>query len=157
MPLLDIFKRKKIKKEKERIKPEVKPKVIEKPKGEKIPEAKPTRVKTTTRPPRPPASRAPRKTVVGEAYRVLKTPQVTEKATGLVGQNQYVFKVWPRANKVETKKAIEDLYGVDVISVKIIKVPRKRRKLGRISGWRKGYKKAIVKIKEGQKIEVLPR
>lgn len=101
--------------------------------------------------------RVPRKTIVGEAWRALKTPQVTEKATGLVGQNQYVFKVWPRANKVETKKAIEDLYGVDVISVKIIKVPRKRRRLGRISGWRKGYKKAIVKIKEGQKIEVLPR
>jgi large subunit ribosomal protein L23 len=101
--------------------------------------------------------RVPRKTVAGEAYRVLKTPQVTEKATGLVGQNQYVFKVWPKANKVETKKAIENLYGVDVISVKIIKVPRKRRRLGRISGWRKGYKKAIVKIKEGQKIEVLPR
>ena len=155
MPLLDIFKRKKIKKEKERIKPEVKPKVIEKPKGEKIPEAKPTRVKTTTRQPRSPAERAPKR--VGEAWRVLKTPQVTEKATGLVGQNQYVFKVWPRANKVETKKVIEDLYGVDVISVKIIKVPRKRRRLGRISGWRKGYKKAIVKIKEGQKIEVLLR
>jgi len=94
---------------------------------------------------------------VGEAYRVLKTPQVTEKATGLVGQNQYVFKVWPRANKVEAKKAIEGLYGVDVISVKIIKVPRKRRRLGKIQGFRKGYKKAIVKIKEGQKIEVLPR
>ena len=169
MPLLDIFKRKKIKKEKERIKPEVKPKVIEKLKGEKIPEAKPTRVKTATRQPHPrslpqvggrrggrsPAERVPKR--VGEAWRVLKTPQVTEKATGLVGQNQYVFKVWPRANKVETKKAIEDLYGVDVISVKIIKVPRKRRRLGRISGWRRGYKKAIVKIKEGQKIEVLPR
>ena len=155
MPLLDIFKRKKIEKEKERIKPEVKPKVVEKPKGEKIPEAKSTKVKTTTRQPRPPTERAPKR--VGEAWRVLKTPQVTEKATGLVDQNQYVFKVWPRANKVETKKAIEDLYGVDVISVKIIKVPRKRRRLGRISGWRKGYKKAIVKIKEGQKIEVLLR
>ena len=155
MPLLDIFKRKKIKKEKEKIKPEVKPKVIEKPKGEKIPEDKSTRVKTTTRPPRPPAERVPKR--VGEAYRALKTPQVTEKATGLVGQNQYVFKVWPRTNKVETKKAIEDLYGVDVVSVKIINVPRKRRRLGKISGWRKGYKKAIVKIKEGQKIEVLPR
>ena len=155
MPLLDIFKRKKIKKEKERIKPEVKPKVIEKPKGEKISEAKPIKVKTTTRPPRSPAGRAPKR--VGRAWRALKAPQVTEKATGLVGQNQYVFKVWPRANKVETKKAIEDLYGVDVISVKIIKVPRKRRRLGRISGWRKGYKKAIVKIKEGQKIEILLR
>jgi len=155
MPLLDIFKSKKIKKERERVKPEVKPKVIEKPKGEKIPEAKPTRVKATTRQPRPPVERAPKR--VGGAWRVLKTPQVTEKATGLVGQNQYVFKVWPKANKVETKKAIEDLYGVDVVSVKIIKVPRKRRRLGKISGWRRGYKKAIVKIKEGQKIEVLPR
>ncbi len=88
---------------------------------------------------------------------ILKTPHITEKSTDLVGKNQYVFKVWPKANKIEIKKAIEDLYGVDVLDVKIIKVPPKRRRLGRISGWRKGYKKAIVKIKEGQKIEVLPR
>ena len=138
MAIRDIFKKKPKEKPAEEIKP------AEKPKGIK---------KEVAAVPK----RAPRKTVAGETYRVLKTPQVTEKATALVGQNQYVFKVWPRANKVETKKAIEDLYEVDVISVKIIKVPRKRRRLGRISGWRKGYKKAIVKIKEGQKIEVLPR
>ena len=150
MPLLDIFKRKKIKKEKERIKPEeikdyyppttlpIKGGAPEKPPNK----AKPLKVKESK---------------IGDTWRVLKTPQVTEKAAGLVGQNQYVFKVWPRANKVEAKKAIEGLYGVDVISVKIIKVPRKRRRLGKIQGFRKGYKKAIVKIKEGQKIEVLPR
>lgn len=130
MPLRNIFKKKK---------PSVEKKTVEKSVE------------------KPPEIVRPKAKKVGEAYRILKTPQVTEKATGLVGQNQYVFKVWPRANKVETKKAIEDLYGVDVISVKIIKVPRKRRRLGRISGFRKGYKKAIVKIKEGQKIEVLPR
>jgi large subunit ribosomal protein L23 len=138
MALRDIFKKKPKKKPVKKIKPVEKPKETEKEAG-----AAPKRV--------------PRKTVAGETYRVLKIPQVTEKATGLAGQNQYVFKVWPRANKLETKKAIEDLYGVDVVSVKIIKVPRKQRRLGRISGWRKGYKKAIVKIKEGQKIEVLPR
>jgi len=120
---------------------------IEKPK-EEIPLEKPVEVK-------PP--KVKREVKVGEAYRILKTPQVTEKATDLTKKNQYVFKVWPGANKVEIKKAIEDLYGVDVLDVKIIKVPRKKRRLGRISGWRKGYKKAIVKIKEGQKIEVLPR
>ena len=147
MAILDIFKRKKIKEKKE-IKPEAKP--IKKPRE------KPKVVKKAEEE-RPSEIARPKAKKVGEAYRVLKTPQVTEKATDLVGQNQYVFKVWPRANKVETKKAIEGLYGVDVISVKIIKVPRKRRRLGRISGWRKGYKKAIVKIKEGQKIEVLPR
>lgn len=91
------------------------------------------------------------------AYRILKTPHVSEKATGLTEKNQYVFKVWPGVNKFEIKDAVEDLYGVDVISVKIINVPRKKRRLGRISGWRKKYKKAIIEVKEGQKIEVLPR
>ena len=104
---------------------------------------------------RPP--QAKREKVIGEAYRILKTPHVTEKATDLVKKNQYVFKVYSRANKVEIKKAIEDLYGVDVLGVKVINLPPKRRRLGKIMGWRKGYKKAIVKIKEGQKIEVLPR
>jgi large subunit ribosomal protein L23 len=94
---------------------------------------------------------------VAGVSRILKSPQVTEKATDLTKKNQYVFKIWPEANKVEVKKAIENLYGVDVLAVKIINVPAKRRRLGRIRGWRKGYKKAIVKIKEGQKIEVLPR
>jgi large subunit ribosomal protein L23 len=88
---------------------------------------------------------------------VLESPHITEKATELTKHNQYVFRVLPRANKVEVKKDVENLYGVDVVDVKIINVPRKRRRLGRFLGWRKGYKKAIVKIKEGQKIEVLPR
>ena len=125
------------------------PKREEKPK--EIKEEKPLET-VEVRPPQ-----AKREKVIGEAYRILKTPQVTEKATDLVKKNQYVFKVSSRANKNEVKKAIESVYGVDVISVRIINVPAKRRRLGRQRGWRKGYKKAIVKIKTGQKIEVLPR
>ena len=138
MGLLDIFKKKK------------KEKPTEVKKEEPIKEmtgVKPQSVKPT----------AKKEKIIGEAYRVLKTPHVTEKATDLTKKNQYLFKIWPGANKLEVKKAIKDLYGVDVLSVKIINVPSKRRRLGRISGWRKGYKKAIVRIKEGQKIEVLPR
>jgi large subunit ribosomal protein L23 len=131
MPLGDIFKRKK--KKEEPIK------IVEKTKEEVL------------------LSKKERKPVMSEAYRILKTPHITEKATLLAEKNQYVFKVWSEANKTEIKKAIENLYGVDVLGVKIINIPRKRRRLGRISGWRKGYKKAIVRIKEGQKIEVLPR
>jgi len=138
MAILDRFKRKKEKIEKG--------KEVEKPIEEKIPETTPE-VKP----------RKVKEKIIGQAYKILRIPQVTEKATDLAKKNQYVFKVYSGANKVEIKKAIEDLYGVDVISVKIIKVPRKQRRLGRIRGWRKGYKKAIVKIKEGQKIEVLPR
>ncbi|OIO44574.1 MAG: 50S ribosomal protein L23 [Parcubacteria group bacterium CG1_02_36_42] len=90
-------------------------------------------------------------------YQILKAPHITEKTTNLAEKNQYVFRVWQKANKNEIKKAIENLYKVKVMDVKIINVPAKRRRLGRISGWRKGYKKAIVRLKEGQKIEVLPR
>jgi len=88
---------------------------------------------------------------------ILKFPHITEKASDLAKENQYVFKVFKKANKIQVKKSVEDLYGVDVLDVKIINVPRKKRMIGRISGWRKGYKKAIVKIKKGQKIEIMPR
>lgn len=91
------------------------------------------------------------------AYRVLVSPHITEKATDLGKENKYVFKVFPKTNKIEIKKAIEGLYGVDVVSVRIINVPRRQRRVGKQMGWRKGYRKAIVKIKKGQKIEIMPR
>ncbi|MBZ1348270.1 MAG: 50S ribosomal protein L23 [Candidatus Nealsonbacteria bacterium] len=93
--------------------------------------------------------------ISGLAYRALKTPHVTEKASDLNKKNQYVFKIFPRANKAEVKKAIEDVFKVNVLGVKIINVPKKKRRMGRIKGFRKGYKKAIIRIKKDQKIEVL--
>jgi large subunit ribosomal protein L23 len=86
---------------------------------------------------------------------VIKRPILTEKATKLSQNNQYLFEVSKSANKEEIKKMIENLYKVDVLNVKIVKLPPKQRRLGRIYGWKKGIKKAIVKIKEGQKIEAL--
>jgi large subunit ribosomal protein L23 len=86
---------------------------------------------------------------------VLKKPVLTEKARELAKKNQFVFIVEKSANKNEIKKAIENFYKVEVLDVKILKIPSKPRRLGRISGERKEYKKAIVKIKEGQKIEVM--
>ena len=88
---------------------------------------------------------------------ILKAAHVTEKAGDLAGKNQYIFKVYPEANKIEVKRAVEDLFKINVTSVKIINVPKKKRRLGKISGWRKRYKKAIVGIKKGQKIDILPR
>ena len=69
--------------------------------------------------------------------------------------NQYIFKVSPNYNKKEIEKAVEGVYGVDVLSVNIIKIPSKKRRMGRIQGHKKGYTKAIVKIKENQKIEIV--
>lgn len=92
------------------------------------------------------------------SFDVLKEPYITEKATDLEKENKYIFKIFPEKNKIEVKKAIESLYKVKVVNVKIINIPRKKRRVGRrTEGWRKGYKKAIVRIKDGQKIEMLSR
>ncbi len=88
---------------------------------------------------------------------ILKGPQITEKATELKDKNQYVFKVADSANKSEIKKAVEEVYGVKVIKVRTIKVPRRKRRLGRSVGWKKGYKKAVVSLKKDQTIDIMPR
>ncbi len=98
---------------------------------------------------------------LAQAYNHIKEPYITEKAVGLGKKNKYVFEVSREANKPEIKKAINSLYGVEVEKVHIVKIAPKRRRLGRHEGWRKGLKKprkkAIVTLKEGEKIELLPR
>lgn len=89
-----------------------------------------------------------------EAHRILKKPVITEKSTNLnAWHNQYVFAVMPQVNKNEIKKAIQDLYGVKVERVNIINVPGKVRRLGRHEGFHSGYKKAIITLAKGEKIE----
>ena len=78
---------------------------------------------------------------IPQLYRILKSPHISEKATDLAEKGKYVFKVFPGVNKTEIKKAVENLYGVDVLAVNLIKIPPKKRRLGRISGFKKGYKK----------------
>ena len=89
------------------------------------------------------------------SYEAIKQPHISEKATYLAEKDQYTFEVLPSYNKQEIKNAIEGIYGVDVLSVNVIKIPSKKRRLGRTEGFRKAYKKAVVKIKNGQKIEIL--
>jgi large subunit ribosomal protein L23 len=145
MGLLDRFKKtKKEEKKKEIKKPRVS--VVKKaPKTEKPKAEKPKSTKKIT------------KKEFSGAWQVLKMPIVTEKSTDLNALNQYIFKVANSANKAEIKKAIQDLYGVRVESVNIIKVPGKKRRLGRHEGWRAGYKKAIVFLAPEEKIEILAR
>ncbi len=90
------------------------------------------------------------------AWRVLEGPYISEKSTDLVAKDKYVFKVSSKSNKDETKRAIEDLYKVDVIAVKVINVPGKIKRLGKHKGRKKGFKKAIIEIKKGQQIDIIP-
>ena len=84
------------------------------------------------------------------AYQIIKEPRITEKAGLMMDFNKYMFKVFPEANKIQIKKAVEKLYNVKVKNVNIINVVGKQRRIGRFEGWKSGYKKAIVTLKEGK-------
>lgn len=89
------------------------------------------------------------------AVKVLKQPHVTEKANYLAGEGKYVFKVYRSANKTEIKKAIENLYKTEVLSVNVINIPSKKKRTGKGYGIKSGYKKAIVALPKGKKIDIL--
>ena len=90
----------------------------------------------------------------GEAFKQLIRPVITEKASFLGPNSQYVFEVAPRANKIEIKKAVEKLYGVKPVKVNIINVRGKNVRYGRQWGKLKNWKKAIVTLKNEDKIDV---
>lgn len=83
-------------------------------------------------------------------------PIVTEKTTEDIKKGKYTFKVWKDADKREIKKSIEKIYGVSVLDVATINVKeKKRRTMMRRVVTKPAYKKAVVKIKSGQKIDIL--
>lgn len=84
----------------------------------------------------------------------LSSPIVSEKSTLLASKNQYVFRVVSHANKIDVKKEVASLYGVVPEAVRMNHVPPRRVRRGRHEGVRAGYKKAIVCLKAGEKIEV---
>lgn len=89
-------------------------------------------------------------------YQVLVSPRVTEKSTR-VGEdsNQYVFHVVPDASKSEVKGAVELLFEVNVESVRIVNVKGKSKSFRLRSGKRSDWKKAYVRVQEGQVIDFL--
>lgn len=91
----------------------------------------------------------------GDAHRVLLRPLITEKNTLHQTQNQYVFEVARRANKVEVQKAIETAFKVKVIKVRMVSMRGKMKQFGRMKGMRKFWKKAIVTIGKGDQITLL--
>lgn len=87
-------------------------------------------------------------------FQVVRRPIVTEKSTLLAGQNQYAFEVAPGANKLQVKEAVEKAFDVRVLSVNTMRVRGQRRRRGR--GWSvtRSWKKAVVTLAEGDRIEL---
>ena len=87
-------------------------------------------------------------------YEIIKQPLVTEKNTILQGQGKYVFEVGLRATKPQIKKAIETIYTVGVTDVNIIGVAGKKKKVKTGFVMTPSWKKAVVSLKPGDKIEL---
>lgn len=87
-------------------------------------------------------------------YDVLRRPVITEKNTDLMAHNKYVFEVMKGANKSQIKEAVEKAFKVTVIAINVVTVPSKPRGFGRLRGHRPAWKKAIVTLKPGDKIEI---
>lgn len=88
------------------------------------------------------------------AREVILKPVVSEKSYGLIDSNAYTFIVHPDANKIQIREAVQEIWGVRVLSVNTAKRQGKVKRFQRSTGQRASSKRAIVKLAEGDKIEL---
>lgn len=90
-----------------------------------------------------------------DMYKIVKKPLVTEKGTVMLSEgNRVTFKVHLDANKVEIREAVQKIFSVTVLQVNTQVVRGKRKRFGKAMGQTKSWKKAMVQLKEGDKIEI---
>jgi large subunit ribosomal protein L23 len=89
-----------------------------------------------------------------DARQVVIAPVVSEKSYSLIEDNKYSFRVHPRAHKTQIRQAVEELFEVKVESVNIVKVQPKPKRRGWHRGTKPGWKKAIVQLRQGDRIEI---
>jgi large subunit ribosomal protein L23 len=90
---------------------------------------------------------------------IIRRPVLTEKVTALQDRRQYAFEVEPEANKIDIIRAVEKKFGVTVVSVRTMRTKGKEKtqltRAGRFQGRTRMWKKALVTLKEGDKIDYL--
>jgi large subunit ribosomal protein L23 len=90
-----------------------------------------------------------------ELYKIIKKALVTEKSTIAKDEaNKYFFEVDRRANKIEIGNAVEKIFKVKVVNVAVMNVPGKKKRQGKILGEKPAWKKAVVTLAPGGRIEV---
>ena len=86
---------------------------------------------------------------------IIKAPVITEKGSRIAQEEgKYLFKVDPKASKSEIKEAVEKIFKVKLERIATINVKPKKRRVGRYAGMTNKYKKAIIKLAEGQTIDL---
>ena len=88
------------------------------------------------------------------ASQVILAPIVSEKSYAGSTRGSYTFKVHPDSHKTQIRQAVEELFDVKVVGVNVIKMQPKPKRRGMIKGTRPGWKKAVVELKAGDKIEI---
>jgi large subunit ribosomal protein L23 len=90
-----------------------------------------------------------------DTYRIIQKPLVTEKSTALQEDGNWLaFRVHPDANKIQIKEAVEKIFGVTVLQVNTLNVQGRNKRFGKTMGLTKGWKKAMLRLKDGDKIEM---
>ena len=85
---------------------------------------------------------------------ILISPIVSEKSYSLIAERRYTFRVHQRAHKTQIRQAVEQLFDVHVTAINVSKVQPKVKRRGLKKGYRPGFKKAIVQIREGETIPI---
>lgn len=88
-----------------------------------------------------------------EARSLIKRPVITEKTTKMMEENKYCFLVDPKANKTQIRQAVEEIFKVKVKSVNTMNMLGKIKRMGRYEGRRPSWKRAIVTLESGSRIE----
>lgn len=89
-----------------------------------------------------------------DARSIIIRPIITEHSYDMIEMNKYTFEVARDANKIEIAKAIEELFGVNVVKVNTINVKPKKKRVRYVAGFTRHWKKAMVTIAEGETIEI---
>jgi large subunit ribosomal protein L23 len=89
-----------------------------------------------------------------DARQVVIRPIVSEKSYALIAQNKYTFRVHPDAHKTQIRDAVEEIFDVHVAEVKTMKVRSKPKRRGYTAGRTRSWKKAIVQLEPGDRIEL---
>ena len=87
-------------------------------------------------------------------YEVLRRPIITERSTALIEQGRYTFEAAREANKAQIKEAVERIFKVKVTAVNVIHMPSKTKRVGKRSVQTQPWKKAVVALRPGQRIEM---
>ena len=85
---------------------------------------------------------------------VLLAPVVSEKSYSLISEGKYVFRIHPDAHRTQVRQAVEELFGVHVEGVNVLKVQPKPKRRGAFKGTKPGWKKAVVQLRAGDTIEI---